>query len=188
MKKLLAVILFLVFGVLCFLGGYLYSNLITKRNQSIGEAKKAEYEKKFLTVSGNVIQNTALSLLIIERVSGVWSSAIKGSTDFNIEIREFLEKAKDSLENLKKKNTEIEKGMQDLKNYPIQYQEAYNTLMEVYGVYSQIYSLALFPSGSLMGFNSKTNDLSSEFTKVVSKLKIYMPKLKEEPIKNEKGG
>lgn len=187
MKKLSALILFLVFGVLCFWGGYLYSNFITKRNQSIGEAKKAEYEKKFLGVSGDVIQNTYSSLLVIETVSEVWRSAIKLGNNFTMEIREYLEKAKDTLEILKKKNAEIEKGMQDLKDYPIQYQEAYNILMEVYSVYSQIYSLAVFPSGTLMSFNNKTNDLSSEFTRVVSKLKIYMPKLKEEPTKNEKG-
>jgi hypothetical protein len=83
------------------------------------------------------------------------------------------------LEKIKESNTKIERGMQDLKDYPIQYQEAYNTLMDLYSVYSQINSLALSPSGSLMSFNNKVNDLSSEFTKIFSRLKIYMPKLKD---------
>ena len=188
MKKLLPIILFLVFGALCFLGGFFYSNFVTKRNQSIGEAKKAAYEDKFLAVSGDIMRNTYLSLVVIEGVSGVWRNAIEDRSDFNHSIREYLEKvAKGSLETLKKENKEIERGMQDLKDYPIQYQEAYNTLMDLYSVYSQIYSLALFPQGSLMSFNNKVNDLSSEYTKIVSKLKIYMPKLKEEKIKNEEG-
>ena len=45
-------------------------------------------------------------------------------------------------------------------------------------MYSQLlYSLAQAPSGSLMSFNNKVNNLIAEFTKIMSKLKIYMPSL-----------
>lgn len=179
MKKLIMVLLLLIFGIFCFLGGYSYSNFLVKKNQTIGEAKKAEYERKFLEVSNSVISNAYLSLLIIEGTSRAWQSAISGGADFNRKIREYLNNAKESLDKMETADKEISIGMQYLKNYPVQYQEAYNTLMELYSIYSQIYALAQYPSGSLMSFNNKVNDLSSEFTKIVSKLKIYMPQLKD---------
>lgn len=179
MRKNTVILVCLLFGAFCFFGGFLYSNFLIRKNQSIGEAKKSEYEKKFLEVSNKVIVNTYLSLMIIEGTSKVWSQAIDHGSDFNTRIRTYLDGMRDSLKNLEDTNNKVEIGMQNLKDYPIQYQEAYNTLMELYSVYSQIYSLALSPSGSLMSFNNKVNDLSSEFTKTVSKLKIYMPNLKE---------
>ncbi len=186
MRKNIVILVCLLFGAFCFLGGFLYSNFLVRKNQSIGEAKKAEYEKKFLDVSSKVIMNTYLSLTIIEGTSGAWSKAIDYGSDFNTRIRTYLDGMRDYLKSLEDTNSKIEVGMQNLKDYPIQYQEAYNTLMELYSVYSQIYSLAFSPSGSLMSFNNKVNDLSSEFTKIVSKLKIYMPKLKEEPKEQKK--
>lgn len=179
MKKVVVILLYILFGIVCFWGGFLYSNLLIKRNQGIGEAKRAEYEKKFLEASSKIIANTYLSLMVIEGTSGAWRRAIDYGHDFSGRITEYLDKVKDSLKSLESTNHEIEIGMQDLKDYPIQYQEAYNVLMELYGVYSQIFSLARYPSGSLMSFNNKVNDLSSEFTKIVSKLKVYMPKMEE---------
>lgn len=176
-KKIVIIFVFLLFGIFCFWDGFLFSNFLIRKNQSIGEAKKSEYEKKFLEVSGNIITNTYMSALILGGTSEVWRSAIDRGYDFNGQIQKYLTKMKDSLKTLEDVNNKIEIGMQDLKDYPIQYQEAYNTLMELYGVYSQIYTLARSPSGSLMSFNNKVNDLSSEFTKITSRLKIYMPKL-----------
>ncbi len=178
-NKNIIIFICLVFGSFCFLGGFLYSNFLVRRNQSIGEAKRSDYENKFLEVSGGVITNTYLSLAVIAGTSEIWRWSIDKRLDFNTEIKKYLEKIEDSLDELEKNNSKIESGMQGLKGYPMQYQEAYTVLMDLYSVYSQIYSLALSPTGSLMSFNNKVNDLSSEFTRAVSKLKIYMPKLKE---------
>ena len=65
--------------------------------------------------------------------------------------------------------------MRKLKNCPNQYQEAYNALLELHGIYSQLHSLASSPTGSLLSFNNRVNDLESEFTRIEGKLKIYMP-------------
>lgn len=187
MKKVTIVLLVLLFGIICLASGFFYANNLVKKNQSIGEAKKAayeakffaEYETKFFDGSNKVIANTYLSLMIIQGTSATWSLAIEQGQIFDIEIRKYLDKVKESLYKMEDVNKEIVDKMQDLKNYPIQYQEVYNTLMELYGIYSQLYSLAQSPSGTLISFNNKVNDLQSEFTKISSKLKVYMPKARE---------
>ena len=185
MRKISLFIIILIFGASCTVGGFLYSNFIIKKNQSIGEAKKAAYENKFLAVSSKIIANTYLSLLTTEGISATWSLAIQyGHSSFDSEIKKYLDDSKDILEEMENINKQIEMGMQELKNYPIQYQEAYDTMMEMYSVYSQIYSLAQSPSGSLMSFNNKVNDLKLDFTKCVSKLKIFMPELKDSNYKD----
>jgi hypothetical protein len=176
-KKIVLIFISLFFGFFCLAGGFLFSGFLVKKNQSIGEAKKREYEKKFLEISYDIITNTYMSELILEGTSKVWRSAIEIGVDFNGQIQGYLAGMKSSLKIMEDNNNKIEVGMQDLKDYPIQYQEAYNTLMELYEVYSQIYALARAPSGSLMSFNNKVNDLTSEFTKITSRLKIYMPNL-----------
>lgn len=185
MKKIVIILAILFFGVLLFSGGFFYSNYLIKKNQSIGEARKAKYEKEFLEISNLMLTNSYLSMLVTEGTSSVWSNAIKYEyKDFNTEIRKSLNEIENSLGELEKTDNEITIGMQRLKDYPIQYQEAYNTLMELHGVYSQLYSLAQSPSGSLMSFNNKVNDLTSEFTKIMSKLKIYMPRLADKKPSN----
>jgi len=186
MRKIGIIIFILIFGISCFIGGFLYSNFLVKRNQSIGEAKKIEYERKFIIVSSKIAQDKVLSLEILSDISSVWSNAINNNYDFNLKIEQYLLKNENVFEAMTKDNENIERGMQDLKDYPLQYQEAYNSLMELFSVYSQIYSLAQSPSGTLVSYNSKIADLSSEFTKIFSRLKIYIPKLKEENTKQEK--
>lgn len=168
-KKIFAITLLIV---ICFLGVVYFCQI---------QIKRAEYEKKLLEVSYGVMLNTQLSLTVTNGISKLWRLAIDTNLDFNMEIQKFLLNFEESEEGKKLENInkEIEIGMKMLKNYPKQYQEAYNTLLELYGIYSQIYSLARSPSGSLMSFNSKCNDLSSEFIKIVSKLKIYLPQLEK---------
>ena len=180
MRKIILLAITFLFGACCFLGGFLYTNLSVKKNQSIGEAKKAEYEDKFLNISSKIIANTYSSLLITGGISATWSTAIQYEYGFfNNKILQYLDDSKDILEKMESINKEIEIGMQELKNYPIQYQEAYNIMMEMYSIYSQIYSLAQAPSGSLMSFNNKINDLQLDFTKYASKLKVFMPNLED---------
>jgi hypothetical protein len=169
-----------VISIVLFTSGVFYSNYITKKNKSIGEANKIEYEKRFLETTYSLIANTQVSLTIIDGTSQIWRKSIESDySDFNLEIQEYLIMEKGILDKSSKTDEKIILGMQKLKDYPIQYQEAYNTLMELHGVYSQLYSLANSPSGTLMSFNNKVNDLQSDFTKVLSKLKIYMPILED---------
>ncbi len=47
--------------------------------------------------------------------------------------------------------------------------------MDLYLVYSQIYDLSLHPTGSLLSFSNKIDNLKPEYIKSLSKLKLFLP-------------
>lgn len=78
---------------------------------------------------------------------------------------------------LNSKRDEITHLIRKLNNPPQEYKDAYNVAFEMYSEYENFISLALSPSGSLVTYNQKANELSS---KIVTKLKEFEVKL---PIK-----
>jgi hypothetical protein len=60
-----------------------------------------------------------------------------------------------------------------------QYTDAYAALMEMYGVYRQLYSMGLSPGGELVDFERKIKALKEQFIVLEGKLVEYMPALKE---------
>lgn len=138
------------------------------------------YEVKLSGVSSRITVDTYGSLIVAEGVSAAWNSGIdsggeSGMTFAKLKIEDWLDKAKDQINGLKDSNEKIEQDMQMLRECPAQYKDAYNALIELYGIYSQIYSLALNPSGSLQSFNNKIHDLKSDFDNKSSKLKLFLP-------------
>jgi hypothetical protein len=172
-------IFFVVFGIFCFLSGVLYSNLTFRKKQTLIEVKKTEYENKLIRVSRLIVSNTSLSLMLLDDVAKVWDSAINEGLDFNPAIQNYLKEEKDTLNKLTYLNVEIEKIMLEVKVCPDKYLEYHIAIMDLYKVYNQIYSLSQSPTGSLINFSKKVNDLKSEFIKNLNTLKIYIPKLKE---------
>lgn len=55
------------------------------------------------------------------------------------------------------------------------YPAARRKLLELYSVYSQLQSLAAFPSGSLQSYSAQVNKLQSEYIRVANELKVLMP-------------
>jgi hypothetical protein len=144
------------------------------------EAKRNEYARKFVGVSYRIQANAELSLVLLGVISEIWRNAIESGSDFESKIQMTLYafKSYGVIDSLEYCNQKIEQGMRELKDYPRQYKEAYNVLMELFGVYSEIYSLSRYPSGSLLSFNTRVGDLSSKFTEIWSKLKVQMPEWK----------
>jgi hypothetical protein len=91
LKKIIIVISLLIFGLLCLCGVVTYTDFLVRRNKSISEARKAEYEKKFMEVAEQILLNNADSVVILEGISYVWSSAIDNSLDFNTAMKVFME-------------------------------------------------------------------------------------------------
>lgn len=69
----------------------------------------------------------------------------------------------------------IDDLMKDISSPPDKYKNAHPKLIELYGIYSQIYSQAKSPSGSLVSFNSSINDLQSKFIKTSNELNALIP-------------
>ena len=65
--------------------------------------------------------------------------------------------------------------MKYLQDIPEGYEDAYDVLKEMYTVYVEFSNQAQSPTGSLLTFNNKTNDLFSEFNTLFEEFLITMP-------------
>ena len=98
-------------------------------------------------------------------------------------IQNFLQ----DLENGKEPDSEIDnlkstidENMIALQNPTSDYTEAYASLVEIYGIYIQIYDQSKNPSGSLLTFNSAVKDLSSQFESSYGQLKVLKPEIEQQ--------
>lgn len=132
-----------------------------------------------LTIASSKINEATKSCLHICRVyASVWKSAIDDRRDFNIAL---------ALQKMNFDETGFLKGLEDTKN-EIEFllkellknskilPECHSKTVQLYGIYSQIYSLAISPSGTLLSFNNKIGDLENEFTKINNEIKVLLPK------------
>ncbi|HOW43339.1 MAG TPA: hypothetical protein P5110_02470 [Candidatus Omnitrophota bacterium] len=171
--------LFVTFGMLCFLGGYLFSNLLAKKKQITYSAQLCERDERFVNVCSKVIDNTQLSFAVLEGISRRWKESLDDRGAFEQRLSEFLKTAKEALQKLEINNGMIEIGIRDVSKLSKQYTDAYAALMEMYGVYRQLYSMGLSPSGELVDFEQKIKALKEQFIVLEGKLVEYMPALKE---------
>lgn len=114
--------------------------------------------------------------MLLEIYSEKWGEAIKNDRDFNDEL--LLISSIGSMTFLSPISVINYKFIKEKLNTKIKntktYEREYNLLLELFSVYSQIHDLALNPSGSLITFNMKKNDLNSEYAKVHSKISVFV--------------
>jgi len=171
-------ILFL-FGVLCFWGGFLSSNIANKKKLHTAQARLSECENKFLSFSEHVIGNADAAVRISEGVSSVWHGSVKNGHDFNAGMEKFLAENKQPISDMKAAHDLIEIQVAELEKYRQEFQNEFEAVMELYGVYKKLYALGMDPAGTLEGFDSNRDSLTAEYDQVRSKLFVYMPELKK---------
>lgn len=169
-KKKKIIIISIIIAILITAGG-IYSWL---KYQKVQEEKYAKIQAE--TIVDMHIQ-FLLATIIVGTYSNVWDRAIDNGNDFNIALTNFKEGLKDkgTLGDLEKKQDEIRDNMKLLQNPPKEYMESYIVLKETYGTYTKMMEQALSPSGSLLEFNRKTNDLYSNFEEQMERLEITLP-------------
>jgi len=138
-----------------------------------------KHEQQLLIVSEQIVANTYLSLVLIDGLSNAWNTGIDGGLESTEMAFDLYKKLADFGSVLEDSTAKIEAELQSLKNSPYKKDERFAGLLEMFGIYNQLKSLAFTPAGSLLSYNLKINDLSSEYTKALSKLKIHIPELKE---------
>lgn len=184
--SLLTLIVLIAFGG----GGYWY---ITDQ-QKKEEASINQYKEDLAFAVMRMMGYSIISEQICNQYAKVWDEAIdadygievngKYASDFNEAIvyqREAFEE-KDVLKNIKDNTAEVDKLMRRLNDPPAEYQNSYDKLIELYGLYTQYAELADYPKGSLLEFNKTRNNLSSEISKLFNQFKILLPNLKEEKV------
>ena len=155
------------------------------------EAQKEKYAKIQAETIVNMQIESILSALIISKYSEVWSNAIDNGNDFNVALANFKDGLEESdvIKDREKAQDKIRNNMKLLQNPPDEYLESYIATKELYGTYTKMAEQTMSPSGSLIEFNRKTNDLFSQFQEQKENVEISLPadvkKIKKE-IEKEK--
>lgn len=136
----------------------------------------ASYHEKLIMLRDEIEMLALYELYLLRLTSALWSKCISEGIDFDLYLTKillsqtyikaaiirqgFFELIKENLTNIKKP--------------PQKYVKEYDLLVELFLVYSQIYSLACFPQGSYISFSRTVNNLSLEFEKCLAKLDIFL--------------
>lgn len=143
---------------------------------------KNRYISTLYNTEERICEEANTCVLICELYKKAWREAIESpyNDDFNDDIREVHDQLTasrmlESINNAKERIHSDFKRIQGMKKY---YPDAQKKITELYGLYSQLNSLANSPSGSLMSFSKKINNLESEITRLSNEFSLLMP---EEP-------
>jgi tetratricopeptide (TPR) repeat protein len=101
--------------------------------------------------------------------------AFKGNFEDAIENAHKVYEGTGKNEDLIYERDKISEKMKELRNPPKDYKESYDSIVEVYKLYEEYISFALSPSGSLMSYNQKANELSSELVTEIKEFQIKIP-------------
>lgn len=155
------------------------------------KAKQEEYRLEMLLISFKMYGDFYVEEAILDGYSTVWSKAISRGDDFSTALQLQVEKVttSDVYEDIEKDRKIIEKGIKSLQNPPKKYKESHEKLLDMYTEYSELKRQVDDPSGSLLTFNQKANQLSSDFYSKYDKFLLSYPgdakKEKEEYMKLE---
>ncbi|MGE7696672.1 zinc ribbon domain-containing protein [Lysinibacillus sp. NPDC094177] len=170
-KKL---IISIIIGLILVIGG-IGAFIVYQKKQE--EKRVQEYVGEMAINSFNMYLEVVENAMVIAMYSKTWSEAIDYGNDFNVELANLKDayKEKGELQDLKDAQTEIQQSMKYLQDVPEGYEETYGVLKEMYGVYVELADQAQSPTGSLLTFNNKTNDLFSKFNSLFEEYLITMP-------------
>ena len=136
------------------------------------------YKQNLLNTQKTILDSTKLATEICQIESALWSKAIDNGDDFNLILQKGQKEMKEKgiIDKLNNNKNKIDTLMKSLNNPPNNYKDAYNKLLEIYGIYTQINSLALEPKGSLINYNSNISDLQNKLIQTSNQLNVLIPK------------
>lgn len=145
------------------------------------------YSTKFDGTAAIIYINTLSVEIRCYLISEAWDDAIDNGDDFNTAIQTLIQNWEESgsITSLEESKDGIDTAMKELQEPIESYSEAYSLLVDMYGLYVQLYDQATSPSGSLMTYNSDINDLASEFEKVYNQITVIVPNV-EDQVEEEK--
>ena len=152
------------------------SMLTSACGNNIAEAE-AEYEATLIETVALIRLYAEVSEMVLGHVASTWRNAIDDRRDFNESLRFLfsLDSMQDLLDSLRENNAIIVENMRDLQDPPERLRDAYDALLDLFEIYSQLHSLAVSPSGSLQSFNAARNDLSARFSATYARLEVLLP-------------
>jgi len=140
------------------------------------EFQASDYPKKLSMLKSNISVRAKGELSVLNGISTTWYQSIHSGGSFGYDIAQGLAAAEAGgwVEIYRMYFSSIKKAMGEISNPPAKYAKAYDLLLELFSIYSQLYSLARSPQGSYVSFNKTVNDLSLEFDKCFNKLDVTL--------------
>lgn len=163
--------------IVCFL-------LVALYGCGMSETKYEESSKSLLL---GINQATVLCESVTEFYATIWSNAIsKENSYFNANSvyyqKEFNEALPMAVKDMRESNTtldsitvKIQSSIRELNDPPAKYKQIHEKLINVYGYYNEYVQMCKHPSGSLISFNAKRQNLSSEIYRLTSEIKVQFP-------------
>ena len=141
------------------------------------EFQISDYPKKMQMLKTKIASQVQSEKSVLESISMQWNQSIHSGGSFGYDIAQGLASAEAGgwVEIYRMYFSSLKKAMSEIGNPPTKYSKAYDLLLEIYSIYSQLYSLARSPQGSYVSFNKTVNDLSLEFEKGFNKLDVLLP-------------
>ncbi len=173
-KKKKNTIIFLILGILLVVGIVLG---VMKYQQNQTEKKNAEYAVILAETTVDMYFEFIISNYLVISYSDIWKNAIELDIDFNDAVNSYKDAVSEKgvFEEREKEKDDLRNNMKLLQNPPKEYMESYLVLKQMYGIYSKMYEQSISPTGSLIDFNRKTNDLTSQYEQLQEELLITLP-------------
>lgn len=178
---LLAMFLLLAIAISSVIGYKIHNENIKKQEEAKALNALKQYQTEFISNTIILLEETYLTEKMCSEVSETWRSAIDSDKDFNDEIIS-LYKSWKYVGDLQKRDdakNKLENGMKEIQNPPKEYVEAHKLLVDIYTTYTQIYSQATNPKGSLTTYLQDVNQNISDFDKLYEKLKVIEPEIEK---------
>jgi hypothetical protein len=104
-------------------------------------------------------------------VSSLWSECISKGLEFENVYKTFERDTYDTIRDIKKEKTDIEDRMSSITSPPDECKNMRKSVVELFNSYSQIYEMAISPSGNYLSYNSNKSEAFKGFSESLSKLK-----------------
>ncbi|WP_427137336.1 hypothetical protein [Psychrobacillus psychrodurans] len=173
-KKKKNTIILVTIGIFLVIGVVLG---VMKYQQNQTEKKNAEYAIILAETTVDMYFEFIISNYLVISYSDIWENAIDLDIDFNDAVNSYKDAVSEKgvFEEREKEKDGLRNNMKLLQNPPTEYMESYIVLKQMYGIYSKMYEQSLSPTGSLVDFNRKTNDLTSQYEQLQEELLITLP-------------
>jgi hypothetical protein len=158
--------------------GYVALRQMKETAQRQAEQKaKTDYQQKLAATADEILAATTKCVDMCGVYSEEWRDGIEHD-NMSLWLLHQIDKFEENGNNaaIASSKKRIDQLMSDLASPPASMTDVHRTLVELYGIYSQIHGCASGPSGSLMSYNNTVNDLQSKYVKVANELKVTLPK------------
>lgn len=103
----------------------------------------------------------------VDSITGEPSDVVRGLQKLYLDHGQFNE--------LEVALSDVKTKVQSLNNPPDEYEKIFDKLLEMYSLTEEMAGLAMSPSGSLITFNQKINELSEDIVKLNNEIEVLLP-------------